>query len=30
MRQKEGNFLDENICNEVERITRKFLEGVKP
>lgn len=21
---------DENICNEVERITRKYLEGVKP
>jgi len=21
---------DERICNEVERITRKFLEGVKP
>ncbi len=21
---------DENICKEVERITRKFLEGVKP
>ena len=21
---------DENICREVERITRKFLEGVKP
>jgi len=21
---------DENICNEVERVTRKYLEGVKP
>jgi hypothetical protein len=30
LRNKSIIIQDENICKEVERITRKYLEGVKP